>query len=147
MNIGLVGDSNHSLDAKGRLIIPARFRANLGASFVLCRGMDKNIYAYPEAEWEKFSAKLDGLPIADPDARSFKRHFQGTANVVEVDGQFRIVIPQSLRNYAGIDKDVMLIGQGSRVEIWCTEVYEEVNGIDEESFAEAALRISDKYGV
>jgi MraZ protein len=147
MNIGLVGDSNHSLDAKGRLIIPARFRENLGASFVLCRGMDKNIYAYPEAEWKKFSATLDGLPIADPDARKFKRHFQGSANVVDVDGQFRIVIPQSLRNFAGIEKDVMLIGQGDRVEIWCTARYEEVNGLDDESFDEAALRVNSKYGV
>lgn len=147
MNIGLVGDSNHSLDAKGRLIIPARLRANLGESFVLCRGMDKNIYAYPEKDWEKFSAKLDELPIADIDARRFKRHFQGSANVVEVDGQYRIVIPQNLRNYANIDKDVMLIGQGNRVEIWSTESYEEMFNMDDESFDEAAMRINSKYGV
>lgn len=147
MNIGLVGDSNHSLDTKGRLIIPARFRQSLGASFVLCRGMDKNIYAYPEADWEKFSDKLNELPIADPDARKFKRHFQGSANVVDVDGQFRIVIPQNLRKYANIDKDVVLIGQGNRVEIWSTASYEAVNDMDEESFDDAALKVNSKYGV
>ncbi len=147
MNIGLVGDSNHSLDSKGRLIIPARFRQNLGASFVLCRGMDRTIYAYPADEWEKFSDKLNTLPIADPNARNFKRHFQGSANVVETDSQCRIVIPLNLRKFAEIDKDVVLIGQGDKVEIWSKERYDASCDFDSDNFDEIAFNVNEKYGV
>lgn len=141
------GQSNHNLDAKGRLIIPARLREGLGVSFVLCQGMDHNIYAYPEKEWDKFSEKLNELPISDINARKFKRFFQGSANECEVDGQFRIVIPQNLREWAGIEKEVVLVGNGAIAEIWDKAAWDRQNGEEELDINDIAFDVSTKYGI
>lgn len=144
---GMKGQSNHNLDAKGRLIIPSRLRDGLGSKFVLCKGMDKNIYAYPEEEWEKFSDKLNSLPISDKNARKFQNFFQGSATECEVDGQFRIVIPQLLRTWAGIDKEVVLVGNGTTVEIWDKDAWEKYNSVDEMDIDEISMDMSAKYGI
>ncbi len=144
---GMKGQSNHNLDAKGRLIIPARLRDGLGSKFVLCQGMDKNIYAYPEEEWEKFSEKLNALPVSDKNARRFKNFFQGSANECEADGQFRIVIPQNLRAWAGIDKEVVLVGNGSTAEIWDKGAWDRYNSADEMDIDEISMDMSSKYGI
>ena len=141
------GQSNHNLDAKGRLIIPSRLRDGLGSKFVLCKGMDKNIYAYPEEEWEKFSDKLNSLPISDKNARKFQNFFQGSATECEVDGQFRIVIPQLLRTWAGIDKEVVLVGNGTTVEIWDKDAWDKYNSVDEMDIDEISMDMSAKYGI
>lgn len=147
MTKGMMGQSNHNLDAKGRLIIPARLRNGLGDSFVLCRGMDKNIYAYPEEEWEKFSAKLNALPVSDPSARKFRTFFQGSAVECDVDGQYRIVIPQNLRSYAGIDKEVVMVGDGAIAVIWNKETWEKFNSDEDMDINEISLDVSTKYGI
>ena len=139
---GMKGQSNHNLDAKGRLIIPSRLRDGLGSKFVLCKGMDKNIYAYPEEEWEKFSDKLNSLPISDKNARKFQNFFQGSATECEVDGQFRIVIPQLLRTWAGIDKEVVLVGNGTTVEIWDKDAWDKYNSVDEMDIDEISMDMS-----
>ncbi|MGN0152100.1 MAG: division/cell wall cluster transcriptional repressor MraZ [Wujia sp.] len=141
------GQSNHNLDAKGRLIIPARLRDGLGSSFVLCRGMDKNIYAYPAEEWENFSDKLNALPVSDKNARKFKEFFQGSASDCEVDGQFRIVIPQNLREWAGIDKEVVLVGNGATAEIWDKAAWEKYNSVEEMDIDAISMDMSAKYGI
>ena len=144
---GMKGQSNHNLDAKGRLIIPSRLRDGLGSKFILCKGMDKNIYAYPEEEWEKFSDKLNSLPISDKNARKFQNFFQGSATECEVDGQFRIVIPQLLRTWAGIDKEVVLVGNGTTVEIWDKDAWDKYNSVDEMDIDEISMDMSAKYGI
>ncbi len=144
---GMKGQSNHNLDAKGRLIIPSRLRDGLGSKFVLCKGMDKNIYAYPEEEWEKFSDKLNSLPISDKNARKFQNFFQGSATECEVDGQFRIVVPQLLRTWAGIDKEVVLVGNGTTVEIWDKDAWDKYNSVDEMDIDEISMDMSAKYGI
>lgn len=147
MTKGMKGQSNHNLDSKGRLIIPARLRDGLGANFVLCKGMDNNIYAYPGEEWDRFSEKLNALPVSDIKARQFKRFFQGSANDCEVDGQFRIVIPQSLREWAGIDKEVVMVGNGSIAEIWDKNTWDKCNSEDEIDINDISLDMSTKYGI
>jgi len=147
MTKGMKGQSNHNLDAKGRLIIPARLREGLGDKFVLCRGMDNNIYAYPEEEWEKFSERLNGLPVSDAAARQFKSFFQGSATDCEVDGQFRIVIPQTLRGWAHIDKEVVMVGSGAVAEIWDKTAWDNYNSVDNMDINALSAIMSDKYGI
>lgn len=142
-----MGQSNHNLDAKGRLIIPARLRDGLGSSFVLCRGMDHNISAYPQEEWEKFSDKLNSLPISDKNARRWRKFFQSSANECEVDGQFRIVIPQTLREWAGIDKEVVLVGNGATAEIWDKSTWDRYDSDDEMDIDAISMDMSSKYGI
>ena len=147
MTKGMKGQSNHNLDAKGRLIIPSRLRDGLGSSFVLCQGMDKNIYAYPEEEWEKFSEKLNALPVSNVQARKFKLFFQGSAVDCETDSQYRIVIPQNLRSWAGIDKEVVLVGNGSIAEIWDKEAWERYNNAEDMDINAISMEMSTLYGI
>jgi len=147
MTKGMKGQSNHSLDAKGRLIIPTRFREGLGSKFVLCFGMDNNLYIYPQDEWDKFSEKLNTLPISDPNARRFKTFFQGSACDCEVDSHFRIVISPALRKHAGIDKDVVMVGNGSIVEIWNTEAWDKYNSPEEMDIDAISKEMSSLYGI
>lgn len=147
MTKGMKGQSNHNLDTKGRLIIPARLRVGLGDNFVLCKGMDKNVYAYPEEEWEKFSEKLNALPVSDIKARQFKTFFQGSAVDLEVDSQYRIVIPQNLREWAGIDKEIVMVGNGSIAEIWDKDAWDKYNSVDEMDINDIAADMSAKYGI
>lgn len=147
MTMGMMGESNHNLDAKGRLIIPARFRESLGDNFVLCHGMDENIYVYPQDEWEKFSAKLNALPISNIKARQFRLFFQGSATPCEVDGQYRIVIPQKLRNDAHIDKEVVMVGNGAIAEIWDKAAWEKFNSPENMDINEIATEISESFGI
>lgn len=147
MSMGMMGSSSHNLDSKGRLIIPARFRESLGNKFVLCHGMDQNIYVYPQDEWERFSEKLNALPISNPSSRLFRRFFQGSAATCEVDGQYRIVIPQELRNDAHIDKEVVMVGNGAIAEIWDKAAWEEINNPENMDINKIAAEISENYGI
>ena len=113
-----MGEYNHSIDAKGRIIIPLKFRDGLGESFVITKGLDGCLWAFSSVEWNSFSEKLTSLPVARKDARKLSRFFLAGATEVETDKMGRILIPQVLRTYAGLDKDAVLIGDGSRVEIW-----------------------------
>ena len=119
-----MSEYNHTVDAKGRLIIPSKFREILGDEFVISKGMDGCLFVYANDDWKAFEEKLTSLPLINKEARQFARFFLAGASQVEVDKQGRILLPASLRSFANLDKDVVLVGVGSRIEIWDKEKYE-----------------------
>lgn len=114
----LIGEINHSIDAKGRYIIPSRFRESLGEKFILAKGLDECIFVYPLSKWQEVIASLEQLAATDPRARRFSRSFTSRAFDVEIDKQFRVVLPPPLREFAGIEKEIVTIGATTRLEIW-----------------------------
>lgn len=134
----LIGEYQHSLDAKNRMIVPSKLREDLGNKFVITKGLDGCLYIYPTDEWEKLQEKLKTLPLTNKDARAFVRFFFAGASEVEIDKQGRGLIPQNLKEYAGIEKEIVSIGVLSRVEIWSREKWNEYNNsnIDYEKIAE-----------
>ncbi len=125
---GLMGKTYNTLDGKGRFIVPVKYRTSLGDEFVMCQGVDHNILAYPAAEWEKFAEKLSGLSTIDERTRRFREYFEGSACVCETDGQSRATIPQQLREFAGIDKEVVIVGHTTHCAIWSREAWDRVHG-------------------
>ncbi len=121
---------NHTVDAKGRLIIPSKFRETLGEEFVVSKGMDGCLFVYANDDWKAFEQKLTSLPLINKEARQFARFFLAGAAQVEVDKQGRILLPAHLREFAGLDKDVVLVGVGSRIEIWSQEKWESMDSDD-----------------
>lgn len=120
-----MGRYNHTVDPKGRLSIPAKYREVLGEEFVVSKGMDGCLFVYAEDDWKVFEGKLASLPLINQEARQFARFFLSGAQYVTVDKQGRILVPQDLRDFAGLEKDVVLAGMGSRIEIWSLEKWEE----------------------
>lgn len=120
-----MGEYNHTIDAKGRLIIPAKFRDALGEGFIVTKGFDGCLFVYDSTEWNTFEEKLRNLPLANKEARKLVRFFLAGAAEAEVDKQGRILIPNVLREYADLEKDVVLIGVGNRVEIWSRSRYQD----------------------
>lgn len=116
-----MGEYHHTIDEKKRLIIPSKFRMNLGESFVITRGLENCLFLYPQKEWQKIIDKLNTLPFTKKDARNFSRFFMSGATLLEFDKQGRIVIPSSLSTYANIIKNCTIIGVGERIEIWADE--------------------------
>ncbi|MBR1866943.1 MAG: division/cell wall cluster transcriptional repressor MraZ [Lachnospiraceae bacterium] len=141
MSKGLKGEYSHSIDTKGRMIVPSKLREPLGTSFVVTKGMDKCLMAYPNAEWDLFADQLNALPKIDRDAREMKRFFVGSAVDCEVDNQGRVLLPANLREFAGIVKDVMIVGQLDYVEIWSKERWEQRNGGEEVDIDELSGKI------
>ena len=125
-----MGEYNHSIDAKGRIIVPSKFREKLGDRFIVTKGLDGCLWVFSTTEWETFSEKLTSLPVARKDARNFSRFFLAGATEAETDKMGRILLPQVLRDYAKLDKDAVLIGAGTRVEIWNKEAWAEVSTFD-----------------
>ena len=119
-----MGEYNHTIDAKGRLIVPSKFREALGDTFVVTKGLDGCLFVYDNKEWNAFEEKLKSLPLTNKEARQFARFFLAGAAEVEVDKQGRILVPNILREFAQISKDVVLIGVASRIEIWSKERFE-----------------------
>jgi len=138
-----MGEVHHSIDNKGRIIIPSKFRDDLGSSFVLTRGLDQCIFAYPRAEWTQLEQKLKALPFTKADARAFTRFFFSGACDVELDKQGRIVLPSNLRTFAKLTKECVVLGVSSRVEIWDQSIWESYYAKSEESFNEIAESIVD----
>ncbi len=123
-----MGEYNHTVDTKGRLIIPAKFREALGEEFVVAKGMDGCLFVYSKDEWSLFEKKLIDLPqLTSKESRYFSRYFLSGAAVVELDKQGRILLPSKLREAAALDKDVVLVGVGNRVEIWSKDRWEAVS--------------------
>ncbi len=122
-----MSEYNHTIDAKGRLIIPSKFREVLGEEFVVSKGMDGCLFVYANEDWNAFEQKLTSLPLINKEARQFARFFLAGAAQVELDKQGRILLPASLRQFAGLDKEVVLVGVGSRIEIWSKDKWEAVN--------------------
>lgn len=119
-----MGEYQHSIDDKGRLIIPAKLRDSLGSMFILTRGLDQCLFVYPMEEWGLLEQKLKALPLMKADARAFTRFFFSGATECEWDKQGRINIPAHLRQHAKLDKECMIIGVQSRVEIWSKDAWE-----------------------
>ena len=126
----LTGEYHHSLDTKGRLIVPARFRDVLGSTFRIGVSLDNCLTVYTDAGWDAFYEKLMALPQNRPDARKLVRYFTAGTFDVELDRQGRILLPQKAREKASIDKDVVFIGYGDKAEIWSEEVYDEYMSTD-----------------
>lgn len=141
-----IGTSNNSIDAKSRMIIPAKYREELALRCVVTRGIDKCLYIYPMDEWVKFTKDLYKLPKTNRNARSFVRHFYANAEECEIDRQGRITIPQPLREYAGIEKELTTMGNGEKIEVWARDVWEN----DEESLVLDGEQIAEgmeEYGI
>ncbi|MBQ4516057.1 MAG: division/cell wall cluster transcriptional repressor MraZ [Clostridia bacterium] len=125
-----IGEYQHSLDAKGRMFMPSKFRDELGETFIVTLGLDYCLFAFPIDEFEKLKVKIDSLSISNKEARQFARFFFAGACECETDKQGRIMIPAKLRNYAKLEKDVTVVGVSTRLEIWNSETWEKENGID-----------------
>ena len=137
----LLGEYNHNIDEKGRLIIPAKLREGLGDSFVICNGLEGCLFVYSQEEWNKFVVELESLPRMIKDARMFKRYFFGSANEGSFDRQGRVLVPTSLRKAAHLEKEVVLVGVQDRVEIWDKALWEEKSQISEEDLDAIAERM------
>lgn len=138
-----MGEYQHSIDGKGRLIVPAKFREGLGEKFVATKGLDNCLFVYPAAEWEALEQKLKTLPFTKADARAFVRFFFSGATECEIDKQGRILLPANLREYAKLDKDVVVLGVSSRVEIWSKDVWEHYSDQAGSAYEEIAEKIVD----
>ena len=141
-----MGEYSHTIDVKGRLIVPSKFREVLGEEFVVTKGLDGCLFVYPNDEWKSFEEKLATLPITNMNARKFTRFFLAGAATCEVDKQGRILVPGVLREFAHFDKDVVLIGVSSRIEIWSKDRWENASVYDDveeiaEHMAELGLGI------
>ena len=137
-----MGEYSHTIDVKGRLIIPSKFREVLGDAFVLTKGLDGCLSIYPMEEWKAFEKKLEALPLANKNARKFARFFVAGATLCEVDRQGRILVPQTLREFAGLEKDVVLTGVLNRIEVWSKVKWEENNNYDDmDAIAESMQEI------
>ncbi len=134
-----IGEYQHVLDSKGRVIMPSKFREGLGEKFVVTKGLDHCLFVYPQSEWQEFERKLRTLPLTSKDARAFIRFFFAGATECELDKQGRILIPANLREYAELVKELVIIGVASRVEIWSKERWDEYNdeaNLDHQSIVE-----------
>lgn len=126
-----MGEYNHTIDPKGRLIIPSKFREQLGKEFVLTKGLDGCLSIYPMDEWEILEKQLRSLPLTNKNARIFSRFFVAGAASCELDKQGRILIPATLREFAGLEKDVVLTGNINRIEIWSKQKWSENSNYDD----------------
>lgn len=141
-----LGEYQHNLDAKGRLIVPAKFREDLGESCVVTKGLDGCLFVYPMEAWEELFAKLQALPMTKRDARAFVRTFLAGATEVDCDKQGRIAIPQSLQCYADLEKTVMLIGVAERIELWSEARWQAYTTQGEASFEQLA-EVMDTFDI
>lgn len=119
-----IGEYHHTIDEKGRIIIPVKFREELGNSFIITRGIENCLFVYSEENWAKITNKLNSLPFTKKDARTFNRFFMSGATNVELDKQGRVNISRPLIDYASLIKDCVIIGTGDRLEVWSQESWE-----------------------
>lgn len=113
-----LGEFSHSIDEKGRLAIPKKFRVELQKGLIITRGLDNCLFVFPDTEWQKLADQLKKLPLTQANARAFVRLMFAGASEEELDKQGRMIIPQFLRDYAAIEKNVIVAGLMNRVEIW-----------------------------
>ncbi len=140
----LMGEYSHSLDTKGRLIMPAKLRQDIGDKFILTKGLDGCLFAFSQTEWNNFEEKLKCLPLSDKNARNFVRFFLSGATECEIDKQGRFLIPTNLRISANLEKDAIIIGVGTRIEIWNKETWEKC---DEEISADEIAENMANLGI
>ena len=133
-----IGEYEHSVDAKGRLIMPAKLKGDIGEKFVVTKGLDGCLFAYSLDEWSNFEEKLKALPLTNKNARDFVRFFLSGAIECEIDKQGRFLISSNLRSYAILEKEVVIIGVGTRIEIWNREKWKDYSSDDNISADEIA---------
>jgi MraZ protein len=137
-----LGRFSHTLDTKGRLAVPARFRDELDAGVVITRGIDRCLALYPMATWSALAEKVSALPMTDPNARAFRRLVFAEAADLALDGQGRILLPPELRAYAAIERDATVVGVNTYLEIWSPANWEAVNAILDADGAGIAERLA-----
>ncbi len=133
-----MGEYQHNLDAKGRLIIPAKFRSELGMNMIVTQGLDGCLSIYTKEAWDKIYAQLQLLPTTKKEARAFVRILTSKASEVEIDNQGRILIPAGLLKQAHIEKECTIVGAGEKVEIWASDAWANYLNESEESFEDLA---------
>ncbi|TJX13328.1 division/cell wall cluster transcriptional repressor MraZ [Tissierella creatinini] len=138
-----IGEHQHSLDDKGRLIIPSKFREDLGAEFVMTKGLDSCLFVYPKNEWSIIEEKLKALPLTNRDARAFIRFFFSGASECTLDKQGRVLIPPSLREHSKLEKDAVVIGLSTRIEIWSKEEWTNYTEDDNLSYDAIAEKMAE----
>lgn len=138
-----MGEYKHNIDSKGRLIMPSKFRDELGEKFVVTRGMDGCLFGYPQAEWKKMEEKLNAMPVSNKDARAFVRFFYSAAMECELDKQGRINLPTNLITHGGLEKECVIVGVSDRVEIWDVERWEAFSMEAETNFDDLAETMID----
>ncbi len=138
-----IGEYQHNLDDKGRLAIPAKFRRDLQKGAVVTRGLDNCLFLYTKTEWAKLAEKLAALPFSQSNSRAFSRLMLAGAMDVEVDKQGRVVLPEYLRNFAGLKKNAIIAGLYSRIEIWDETKWNEYKGQTEAQSNEIAERMAE----
>lgn len=139
----LIGEFYHNLDKKGRVIVPSRFREELGDGFIITRGLDNCLFLYPVEEWKNIEGRLKSLPFTKAETRAFMRMFFSGASEVEIDKQGRILIPPLLREHSHLQKEVVFIGVSNRAEIWSKEIWEEYSSNSNLSFEQVAEKLMD----
>ncbi len=138
-----MGEYRHNIDEKGRLIVPAKYRAELGESFIITKGLDGCLFVYPDAEWTALTERMKELPLTKSDARAFVRFFFSGASECNCDSQGRTVIPSNLRTYGKLDREAVIVGVGSRIEIWSGEKWDEFESSAEETYEDSAEKLTD----
>jgi MraZ protein len=138
-----IGEYSHNLDEKGRLAIPVKFRNEVKKGAVVTRGLDNCLFLYTKTEWEKLAEKLAALPISQANSRAFARLMLAGAMDVEVDKQGRVILPEYLRRFAGLKKEVVLAGLYNRVEIWDSGAWESYKGQTEKESGNIAERMAE----
>lgn len=139
----LMGEFHHTIDEKGRLIIPSKFREELGNNFIITRGLEECLFIYSMENWNKITSKLNSLPFTKRDARSFTRFFLSGATAAEFDKQGRINITSPLVSYAELKKECVIIGVGDRLEIWSSEKWNNFYEENKENLSNIAENIFD----
>ncbi|GAX01829.1 division/cell wall cluster transcriptional repressor MraZ [Secundilactobacillus silagei] len=138
-----MGEFEHSIDTKGRLIIPAKFRDQLGEEFVITRGMDGCLFGYPMAQWAIMQKRLSALPLNKRDARAFVRFFYSAATTCSLDKQGRVNLPQALIKHAELAKQCVIVGVSDRFEIWSQKRWQAFAEKAEENFDDIAENLID----
>ena len=138
-----IGEYQHTLDNKGRIIMPSKFRTDLGEEFVITKGLDSCLFVYPREEWKIIEDKLKELPLTNRDARAFVRFFFSGASESSLDKQGRVLIPANLREHSKLDKDAIVIGVATRLEIWSKELWENYNEDDSLSYDSIAEKMAE----
>ncbi len=136
-----IGEYQHTLDNKGRIIMPSKFRTGLGEDFVITKGLDNCLFVYPKNEWEVIENKLKELPLTNRDARAFVRFFFSGASEVSLDKQGRVLIPANLREHSKLEKDAIIIGVATRLEVWSKDLWENYNEDDSLSYDNIAEKM------
>lgn len=136
-----IGEYQHTLDTKSRLIIPSKFRDDLGELFVMTKGLDNCLFVYPRGEWIDLENKLKELPLTNREARAFVRFFFSGASESTLDKQGRVLIPANLRQHSKAKKEMVIIGLASRLEIWSKEEWDRYNSDENLSYEDIAEKM------